>query len=127
MPYIVPSAADLAARFPAFAAVPAAAVAGAIVEAQTRVDTHWLPGDFAIGIMLLAAHSMTLDGLGTGAESASAAAGTIGFTSMRSGGLSLDRATSRRQAAEPSILAETSYGRRFLALLKVNQPAVFVP
>jgi len=127
MPYIVPSAADLAARFPAFAAVPAAAVAGAIAEAQTRVDTHWLPGDYAIGIMLLAAHSMTLDGLGAGAEAASAAAGTLGFASMRSGGLSLDRATSRRQAAEPSIFAETSYGRRFLALLKVNQPAVFVP
>ena len=127
MPYLVPAPADLAARFPAFAAVPPAALAGAIAEAQTRVDTRWLPGDYSIAIMLLAAHTLTLDGLGTGAEAAAAAAGALGFSSMRSGGLSLDRARPPRGAAEPSLLAETTYGRRFLALLKVNQPAILVP
>ncbi len=127
MPYTVPSPADLAARFPAFAAVPPAALAGAIAEAQMRVDASWLPGDYPIAIMLLAAHTLTLDGLGTGAEAAAAAAGTLGYSSLRSGGLSLDRARPAGGGAEPSMLAETTYGRRFLALLKVNQPAILVP
>ena len=127
MPYTVPAPADLAARFPAFAAVPPATLAGAIAEAQTRVDTSWLPGDYMIALLLLAAHTLTLDGLGAGAEAASAAAGTLGYASLRSGGLSLDRARPPRGAAEPSLLAETTYGRRFLALLKVNQPAILVP
>lgn len=127
MPYIVPAPADLAARFPAFAAVPTAALAQAIAEAQTRVDTSWLPGDYTVAILLLAAHTLTLDGLGTGAEAASAAAGMLGYASLRSGALSLDRQRPPRGAVEPSILAETTYGRRFLALLKVNRPAVLVP
>ena len=127
MPYVVPAPADLAARFPAFAAVPPQILAQAIAEAQTRVDTRWLPGDFTVAILLLAAHTLTLDGLGIGAEAAAAAAGTLGFTALRSGGLSLERSRAPARTAEPSILAETTYGRRFLALLRVNQPAVLVP
>ena len=127
MPYTVPAPADLTARFPAFAAVPPATLAAAIAEAQARVDTSWLPSDYPVAIMLLAAHNLTLDGLGTGAEAAAAAAGALGYSSLRSGGLSLDRARPPRGAAEPSVLAETTYGRRFLALLKVNQPAVLAP
>ena len=127
MSYTVPAPADLAARFPAFAAVPPATLAQAILEAQRRVDTSWLPGDYPIAIMLLAAHTLTLDGFGTGAEAAAAAAGTLGYASLRSGSLSLDRARPLRGGAEPSILAETTYGRRFLALLKVNRPPVLVP
>ncbi len=127
MPYTVPAPADLAARFPAFAAVPAPTLARAIAEARTRVDTGWLPGDYAIAILLLAAHTLTLDGFGTGAEAAAAAAGTLGYASLRSGNLSLDRARPPPGAHAPSVLAETTYGRRFLALLKVNRPAVLVP
>ena len=127
MPYIVPAPADLVARFPAFAAVPPATLAQALAEAQSRVDTTWLPADYTIAIMLLSAHTMTLDGLGTGAEAASAAAGTLGYTSLRSGSLSLDRRHPGERGQDTSLLAETTYGRRFLALLKVNQPAVLVP
>lgn len=124
MSYVVPTASDLVARFPSFAAVSGPVIASAITEAQTRVDQTWLPGDFTIAIMLLAAHTMTLDGLGTGAEAATAAAGALGFQSMRSGSLGLDRRQSSARPQDASMLAETSYGRRFLALLKVNQPAV---
>ena len=127
MPYIIPAAADLVARFPGFAAVAPAVVASALGEAQSRVDTTWLPEDFTIAIMLLAAHTMTLDGLGTGAEAASAAAGTLGYTSLRAGSLSLDRRRPGEKTQDTSLLSETTYGRRFLALLKVNQPAVLVP
>lgn len=127
MSYIVPTPSDLAARFPGFAAVPPPIIANAIAEAQSRVDQTWLPGDYSIGIMLLAAHTMTLDGLGTGAEAAAGAAGALGFQSMRSGSLSLDRRSPAGDDREPSLYDETTYGRRFLALLKVNRPAVLVP
>ena len=120
MAYVVPAPADLVARFPGFGGVDPARLAVAIAEAQTRVDQTWLPGDYPIAIMLLAAHNLTLDGLGTGAEAASAAAGTLGFQALRSGPLELQRGS--RDGS--SGLAETTYGRRFLALLKVNQPAV---
>ncbi len=127
MSYIVPTAGDLAARFPGFSSVPANVVANAIGEARARVDETWLPDDYVIAIMLLAAHTMTLDGLGTGAEAAAGAAGALGFQSMRSGSLSLDRRASVGGGREPSLLDETTYGRRFLALLKVNQPPVLLP
>ena len=127
MPYLVPAPADLAARFTAFAALPPPARAGALAEAGARVDTSWLASDYPIAIMLLAAHTLTLDGLGTGAEAAAPPAGALRNKSLRSGGLSLDRERPPRGAAAPSMLAETTYGRRFLALLKVNHPAVLVP
>ena len=126
MPYVVPAAADLVARFPAFAAVSADVVGNAIVEAQTRVDESWLPSDYTIAIMLLAAHTLTLDGQGAGAEAAMAAAGAMGFRSLHSGSLGLDREPAP-SGGHPSMLEQTSYGRRFLALLRVNQPAVVVP
>ena len=127
MPYVVPAAADLVARFPAFAAVSTAVIGNALVEAQTRVDESWMPGDYTIAIMLLAAHTLTLDGQGASAEAALAAAGALGFRSLHSGALSLDRDPTPSDGTRPSLLEQTSYGRRFLALLRVNQPAIVVP
>jgi hypothetical protein len=121
MPFIPPVAADLVARFPTFAAVPEAAVTGALAEAGVRVDATWTESDYALGIMLYAAHLLTLDGLGTGAEAALGAAGALGFTSFKSGALLLDRAPTAA-----SEMAATTYGRRFSALLRLNQPAVFI-
>lgn len=125
MAYVQPTPADLAARFPALAAVPPAALATALNEAATRVDATWTEGDRALGLMLYAAHTLTLDGQGTGAEAALAGAGALGFTSLQSGTLTLSR--SAGSGRDDGILGSTTYGRRFLALLKVNQPAVLVP
>lgn len=126
MSFVQPVAADLIARFPTFSAVSVTTIGAALSEAALRVDTTWTAGDYPMGVMLYAAHLMTLDGLGTGAEAALGAAGALGFSTFRSGSLSLDR---RGVAGSDggSLLAETTYGRRFLALLRVNQPAVFIP
>lgn len=119
----VPVAADLVGRFPTFASVPTAAVDTALAEASIRVDATWTPGDYTLGVLLYAAHTLTLDGQGTSAEAALAAAGALGVTTLKAGSLSLERGP----AVAGNLLAETTYGRRFLALLKVNQPAVLVP
>lgn len=123
-----PTSSDLTTRFPAFAGVPPATLIAALAEAATRVDTRWTAGDYPLGIMLYAAHVLTLDGLGSGAEASLAAAGALGFQSMRTGSLQLERnAEPESRSAGRSDLERTSYGRRFLALLRVNQPAVLVP
>lgn len=108
--------------------MPSVTLASALAEAATRVGTSWTAGDYPLGILLYAAHVLTLDGLGTGAEAALAAAGALGFQSMRTGSLQLERdAAPDSRSAGRSDLERTTYGRRFLALLRVNQPAVFVP
>ncbi len=126
MPSTPPTSADLIARFPAFAAVDPGVLATALSEAATRVDNTWTPGDYPLGVMLYAAHGLTLDGLGTGAEAALGAAGALGFGTLRSGALHLERSATP-ESATSSALTQTTYGRRFLALLRVNQPAVLVP
>lgn len=122
MPLVSPTPADLITRFPAFADVATETLQAALSEAATRVDSTWTAGDAPLGAMLYAAHVLTLDGFGTGAEAALGAAGAFGFQSLAAGSLSL-----ARRGAPGTVLTETTYGRRFLALLKVNQPAVLVP
>ena len=125
---MTPAPIDLTTRFPAFAAVDPAVLSAALAEAATRVDPTWTSGDYPLGVMLYAAHVLTLDGFGTGAEAALAAAGALNFQSMHAGGLQLEQqAVPRNQAASRPILEQTTYGRRFLALLRVNQPPVLVP
>lgn len=120
----VPTSTDLTTRFPAFSGVDPVVLGRVLAEAAARIDTTWTAGDYPLGVMLYTAHVLTLDGLGTGAEAAMAAAGALGFESMQSGSLQLARAAGQEGR---SALEQTTYGRRFLALLKVNKPAVFVP
>lgn len=121
-----PIAADLVGRFPTFAAVPTATVSAALAEAAIRVDGSWTAGDYPLGVMLYAAHVLTLGGQGTSAEAALAAAGALGISTFRAGSLELERRPVTGADAG-NLLTETTYGRRFLTLLRANQPAVLVP
>lgn len=111
--------AELQALFPAFAAVDTSAVQAWIDRAARVVTDAWIEADQKHGQMLLAAHYMTLNGLGSGAEASVAAQGMGGFKSMRSGSLSLDRgdAAARVHMGE---YGETQYGRQFWPLLRAN-------
>lgn len=127
MAWTAPTPAELKARFPAFASVDDAVVQSALNEAGMQVDDSWVSeADFRLGINLMAAHILTLDGLGTGAEAESAAAGALGFKTMKSGGLTLERFSAADNGAGGDVLSLTTYGRRFLDLLKRNIPAVMV-
>jgi hypothetical protein len=118
-----PTPADLKARFPGFAAVADAVVQTALDEAALQVGADWTSApDARLGRLLLAAHILTLDGQGSGAEAAAAAAG--GYRRMRSGALELERPDTA--GAEPGTLGSTGYGRRFLELMQRNVPAVTV-
>jgi hypothetical protein len=113
--------AALKSRFPAFAAVPDDAVAGALAEAAGRVDEAWPPADRDLARLLYAAHVLTLDGLG-GPEADLARMGDL--TLVRSGTLQVER---RQDGADlPGTLGRTSYGRRFHEVLLRNAPGIAV-
>ena len=96
------------------------------------VSQDWVcESDYQMGQMLSAAHLLTLAGLGTGAEASLAQEGLLGFTSIKSGGLTVSR---QATGAGPSgsggeDLKLTTYGQRYLALLRRNRagPRVATP
>ncbi|MGA4552373.1 DUF4054 domain-containing protein [Methylorubrum aminovorans] len=121
MAYIAPTAEDLKKRFPAFSAVGADPVAGALQEAERQVDDTWPADDRVTGVLLYAAHVLTLDGLGTSTE-----AQLAGFRRLKIGSLELESATAAASASSSPLL-QTGYGRRFADLAKrVRGPAILV-
>lgn len=121
MAYLVPTAADLKARFPGFAAVDDAVVTAAIDEAALLVDNSWSSqATFTLGRMLVAAHILTLDGHGTGAESEIRKAGGSGFQRFKSASLDLWRYEPARAGGRTALTSDrirTAYSDRFDDLL----------
>ena len=121
MALTAPTVDSFRARFPAFADVQDGVITSALTEASRQVDETWTEDDFAMGRMLYAAHVLTMDGHGNGAEAEMARAGTLGVSSMSSGSLSL-----AWRDGGVSLLSTTSYGRRFRAYLRRNGYGVAV-
>ncbi|MFH6780799.1 MULTISPECIES: DUF4054 domain-containing protein [Methylobacterium] len=119
-----PTPAAFRARFPAFASVPDAAIAGALAEAAPRIGASWPEADATLGRMLHAAHSLTLDGQG-GPEAELARAGALDLKGFRSGTLHLERRDPPAEAL-PGTLGLTSYGRRFHEVMRRNSVGVAV-
>lgn len=118
MAYTDATADDLQTAFPKFAAVADETVEFWLTQARRSVDETWTEGDYAMAQMLLAAHLMTLEGLGAGTEAELAGQGLSDFKSVRSGSFSFDRGSNTTSSS--GTLASTSYGQRFLALAKIN-------
>lgn len=120
--YAKPAPLHLQARFPAFADVSVDTIQYWLTDAERLVTDSWVEGDYAIGLMLLAAHNMVLNGLGTGAEAAAAAAGASGYKVMRSGSLTLERFDAGSNTSQAGTgFASTTYGAQFLQLLRANR------
>lgn len=113
MPYVIPSASDLKARFPAFNTVADAAIETAISDASRQVDQTWCEGDYTTAIMLLAGHNLALDGHGSSRE-----VQLLGFKRVKVGPLELERASG--SSSEAGSLSSTSYGVRFAELRRLN-------
>lgn len=124
MSYVPPTPADFKTRFPAFASVADATIQLLLDEAALMVDDTWVSqADFTLGRMLYAAHYLTLDGAATGGSS-STEAQLLGFQSIRMGPLELTRF--KGSDASAGSWGSTSYGTRFLELVRRNSPAVAV-
>lgn len=121
MSYDAPDADDFREAYPAFVAVEDEPIEAALAEASLMVDDSWLSQqDFTTGRLLYAAHVLTLGGLGTTSEAQFA-----GFSSLSIGSLSLTRAAYQGDVA-PGSYESTSFGRRFLQILRQNKPPIMV-
>lgn len=123
MAYTAPTAAQLKAKYPAFAAVADATVDLYLVDAGRAVDTTWTEGDYQTAIMLYAAHLMVLAGIGVGAEAEANANGLTGYKRIKSGQLDLERAGKADSGAAnvPDEYASTTYGQQYYYLLVKNR------
>lgn len=125
MTYALPDATALKARFPAFASVDDDVVTQALAEAKGGVAQGWnSQTDYSLGAMLLAAHTMTLDGLGTSPEATFAANGTLGFQSVSDGGMSVSRSAGSTDVN--NNLAATDFGRRYIQVRRRNVTGITV-
>lgn len=109
MVYSAPTASDLKARYPAFAAVSEETIETWLDEAATEAAS-FAEGTRARAEMAYAAHRMAELGLGAGSIAA-------GVTSFRSGSFS---ATLSDTAAGRTGFSSTVYGREYLSLMRRN-------
>lgn len=114
--YAKPGSQHLIMRYPAFAAVPVATIRYWLVDAERSVDQSWIEGDYAAGIMALAAHNMALAGIG--ADSSVLVDIPAGITRMKSGSLELGFTDVAANARMAGSLMATRYGQEYALLLK---------
>jgi len=125
MAFTAPTAADLKARFPVFEAEDVDTIDFALTDAAAMVDDTWTSqGDFTLGRLLYAAHILTLEGYGTGAEAKLGKTGAFDFQTIQSGKLRLTRKSDG--AAKETVLTSTMFGKRFRDLLARNRSGPLV-
>lgn len=116
--YAKPAPGNLIARYPAFAAVPVSTIRAWLTDAERFVTDSWGEGDYAAGLMSLAAHNMALAGLGTDAASLSGV--PAGVTALKSGSLALNFTPEAANARLTGDLTATRYGQEFAQLQARN-------
>lgn len=120
MPYDIPTASDLKARYPEFDSVSDSIVTELISEASRFVDSSWFEADYQPAIMALAAHLLIEDGF-TGRDTQ--AAGAITSSKLGDAQDSYAGLNAQESAGEYS---STSYGRKYMRLRAVNCQGVVV-
>jgi hypothetical protein len=106
--YTEPTAADLKARFPAFAAVADATIDSWLTATEMPVDQSWPEATYGPAKMAWAAHMMAETGVLAGGGAIPA-----GVTSFKSGTFS---ATVSDKLASATGYDSTVYGRQFKAM-----------
>jgi hypothetical protein len=117
--YAKPLPPHLKLRYPAFASVDAGTVQYWLTDAERYVTDAWSEGDYAAGLMALAAHNMTLAGYGTDVASLSGV--PAGITRMKSGSLELGFTDAAANARMGGGYGSTRYGAEYQALLRANR------
>lgn len=125
MPYTKPTTDQFRVKFPTFSGVGNPTIQAAIDEASASVDPSWIEADYQPAILYLAAHIMASDGVlfdGLGLESVGGviAAGQVSEAKVGDAMVKLGGAS----GGSASGYASTPYGKRYLELLRRNQPAI---
>lgn len=119
--YVEPTAANLICLHPEFATVAEPTLNAYLKRAAASVDTSWSETDFGHARMLLAAHLLTTNGLGSTAQAQAISDGSGEFRSMAIGQLRLERFDNKAASGASSGFSTTRYGREFLTLLRRNK------
>lgn len=123
MAYIIPDAAYIKLRYPQFADVADATINAYIADAAALIDQTWSEATYTQGIALLACHRMVMAGIGAGAQAQANAEGMQGFSTIRSGQLTLQRAATSQDAdGVPSPWNSTRFGIEYYWLAKREFP-----
>jgi len=119
MAYTPPDKDTFTALFPAFASVEQAAYDFWSAQAAliTEPMQDCLGARMDLATMLVTAHYLTQQGIGTGTEAQVSAQGANGFKSIKSGSLSLERADTTSTSEEAGDWGATSYGLRAWPML----------
>ncbi|MBN9084334.1 MAG: hypothetical protein BGP04_13025 [Rhizobiales bacterium 62-17] len=140
MPLPSVTAVDLAARYPAFAAVDPVLVTLVLDEARSAVDDSWIDADQKPALLAYAAHRLALEGhdgglgesghtvpIGDETMNVSGPVETVEVGDTKVKFADANGATTPGAAAiTGSGFEATVYGRYYLELLRRSQPAVLV-
>jgi len=128
MPYTKPTVDQFRVKFPTFSGVGNPTIQAAIDEASASVDQSWIEADSQPAILYLAAHIMAADGVlfdGLGAAGGMIAAGQVSEAKVGDAMVKLGGASGGTGGgSSASGYASTPYGKRYLELLRRNQPAI---
>lgn len=119
MAYTKPTPAELIARYPAFTDVASDVRQYWLTDAERFVDESWTETDYAPALMAMAAHNMTLAGLGS--DAAATADIPSGISKLKSGSLDVTFTESAANARAAGSLDATRYGAEYKLLLKRNK------
>jgi hypothetical protein len=122
--YAKPSPAHLAIKYPVFAAVSPSTVQFWLTDAERYVTNAWSEGDYAAGLMALAAHNMALAGLGTEAEALADL--PAGVSRFKSGTLDVTLTEAAANARINGGSGSTIYGAEYQMLLRKNRAGPLV-
>lgn len=130
MAWVPPTLADFRNRFPAFVNVPDATVQTVLDESIANVGGTFIERDRTPAILYLTAHLLATDGWlsGTGAGGGGAAV-TGAIKKRKVGDVEVEFAGVGSGGNDGSIIGQyisTVWGQRYLALLRLNSPAIMV-
>lgn len=127
MAWTPPTVEEFKTRYPAFADVADATVQATLDEAVGDVGESWIESDRTPAVLALTAHLLASQGLGVGAGGGGAA--IVGTVKRRKvGDVEVEFAGSGGKSTGGSldIYRTTSYGLRYLQLMRRSFPAVAV-
>lgn len=129
MAYDLPTPARIKALWPKiFGAVEDATIQEWINIAALQHDQSWIEADYSYAICLLAAHLMVTNGIGAGGQAEAAGNGLDGYSTIKSGQLTLTRASVAEggSGGVPSPWDATQWGVQWYWLARKNRPVAAV-
>lgn len=128
MAYVAPTPTTFKARFPEFVPVSDSLVGLVLAEAIAQVGETWLERDRARAQMLLAAHTLTMEGEPGRSTSGQGSAATGAVKRRKVGDVEVEFAGSGSGSGGSGAtgFAASTYGQEYMSLMRRNFPAVAV-